>query len=309
MAMVQSREGRRLYLGPGGDSTRGGDFGVRAVGAGVSCVPVGCSRGQIVNEIVRRATDRIDAPRRRIALPHARNLAPAASVVLRVGHIARCAAPRPEGEGTLTIGSAHDVRGPNWFEHELEKRMISIRRTPVSRADAQRAERLTPLDRRKTPIDRPRLDPRISVGLAAALLVTGCAKQIPVPGNTFEAQQKVVIELKSNRELRGKIERGSHVDYREGDQVYRAEVSSLSDSSIVLQDLSLVRTDGSFSEVRQRQADARASLGAVIPERRLNRSEIEKVHLLTFDPARSARGLGFWSCAGTVLVLLLSERS
>ncbi|MBK8231109.1 MAG: hypothetical protein IPK72_11085 [Candidatus Eisenbacteria bacterium] len=193
--------------------------------------------------------------------------------------------------------------------------MTSIRPTPVPRADAQRAERLVTPNRRPAPQAHQALSsPAVlgflaALGFLAVLGLTGCAKQIPVPGNTFEAQQKVVIELKSNRELRGRIERGSHVDYREGDQVYRAEVTSLSDSSIVLQDLSLVRTSGSFTEVRERQADARASLGAVIPERRLSRSEIEKVHLLTFDPARSARGLGFWSCAGTVLVLLLSERS
>ncbi|MCC7144801.1 MAG: hypothetical protein IT349_22085 [Candidatus Eisenbacteria bacterium] len=187
--------------------------------------------------------------------------------------------------------------------------MTSIRPTPVPRADAQRAERLVTPNRRPAPQAHQALSSPAVLGFLAVLGLTGCAKQIPVPGNTFEAQQKVVIELKSNRELRGRIERGSHVDYREGDQVYRAEVTSLSDSSIVLQDLSLVRTSGSFTEVRERQADARASLGAVIPERRLSRSEIEKVHLLTFDPARSARGLGFWSCAGTVLVLLLSERS
>lgn len=147
---------------------------------------------------------------------------------------------------------------------------------------------------------------------AAALLAMaaiGCAKQVPVPSGVFEAQQKVVLNLSSDRQLRGRMERGAKVDYWEQGKLYSAHVASLSDSVIVLQDLNLVRTAGSSSEVRARQADSRVQLGTPESERRIARDDVQKVELLRFDPARSARSVGFWSCAGAVVVLLLGERS
>ena len=148
-----------------------------------------------------------------------------------------------------------------------------------------------------------------AVPVCLALALAGCAKQVPVPNGAFEAQQRVVLSLKSDRQVRGRMEKGAKVDYWEQGKLFRARVNSLSDSVIVLQDLMLVRTEGSRQEVEARQSDGRVLLGTPEPERRLSRSDVQKVEQLRFDPARSARSVGFWSIAGTVVVLLLGERS
>ncbi|MFN8546721.1 MAG: hypothetical protein U0527_01800 [Candidatus Eisenbacteria bacterium] len=71
------------------------------------------------------------------------------------------------------------------------------------------------------------------------------------------------------------MERGAKVDYWEQGKLYGAHVASLSDSVIVLQDLNLVRTAGSSSEVQARQADSRVQLGTPESERRIARDDVQ----------------------------------
>jgi hypothetical protein len=147
----------------------------------------------------------------------------------------------------------------------------------------------------------------LSMGLSPALV--GCAKRMPVETGTFEAQQNVVLTFSNDRSLSGKIDTGSRVRYVDRGTIYRAKVKSLSEDSIVLDDLILIRTKGSVEEVVSRLSDSQVILTDPLPDVSLSRSEIQKVELLVFDARSTFQTLSFWSLSGVVLGLLLGERS
>lgn len=142
-----------------------------------------------------------------------------------------------------------------------------------------------------------------------SLLPAGCAKRVPVDEGTFEAQEKVVLTFTNDRSLHGRIDTASEVEYHDQGSVYRATIQSVSEETIVLENAILERSAGSVEEAALRLADARLEVTDPVPKIVLLRSEIEGVDRVRFDGPRTLRNISFWTFSGTILGLLLSERS
>jgi hypothetical protein len=145
--------------------------------------------------------------------------------------------------------------------------------------------------------------------LGCMLVATGCTKRVPVAGDKFEAQQKVVLKLRGGEEVEGRMERGRTVELREPGTVWTAQVGAVTDEKIVLKDLILIRnTDGVKMEAA-RMKDARVDVSEGAPEKTFLRSEIVGVDLIKTDAAKTARNTTFWTFSAAVLTILLGERS
>lgn len=152
---------------------------------------------------------------------------------------------------------------------------------------------------------------RLLVGAGLVLLIlgaAGCSKRVPMADGQFEAQQNVVLTLKDGRTLRGKMDPGRTVVYDDGTAIYRAQVESVSEERIRLENLLLVEQKGSYQAVSHRMADARVSIGEPAEAVSLERSEVEQVEQIRFDTWRSVRQVAFWSYAGAMVALLLGEQ-
>lgn len=152
---------------------------------------------------------------------------------------------------------------------------------------------------------------RWAVLLLPVLLILGfaaCTKRIPVEGTAFEATQNVLLTLRNDRSLKGRIGPGQRVEYRDGDAVYRARVTRVSADTIRLEGL-LLLDRGDYEVVSRRLADARLSAGPPEEAVVIPRADVEKVELVKFDAPRTARGLGFWSYGSALFLVFLGERS
>lgn len=151
----------------------------------------------------------------------------------------------------------------------------------------------------------------LGVSALALFLVgtLGCAKRIPSPSGAFEATQRVVLTLSENRSISGRIGQGNRVEYAAAGTRYRARVRSLSEESIVLENLILTRRDGSSAEAAQRLRDSRIAITEPEESVTLLRKDIEQVAVLRPDTGRSLRGVGFWGMTAAFIVVLLGERS
>lgn len=148
------------------------------------------------------------------------------------------------------------------------------------------------------------------LGLAAVLLLApACSKRVPSPDGAFDATQRVVLSFSGERRLLGKIGQGARVEFVDHGKHYRARVRSLSEDSIVLESLVLVRTSGSSEEVMSRYRDSRVTLEPAVESTTLARTDIQKVEVVRGDSSRSLREVGFWGAAGAFLVVFLGERS
>lgn len=160
------------------------------------------------------------------------------------------------------------------------------------------------------------MNPRKWTALALAIAMLpgpwaiGCAKRVPAEGGTFEAQQEVVLTFSDDRIISGKMDQNSSVTYRDAEgNRYRARVRSLSEESIVLENLVLVASDHPIQEVTRRMADSRIVLDEPVPEVTLTRSEIQNVERIGFDAGRTFKNISFWAFSGAILALILNERS
>ncbi len=149
----------------------------------------------------------------------------------------------------------------------------------------------------------------VPVALASFLLAPlACTKRVLVDTGQFDATQKVLLTLKGDRSLKGKIAARQSVELREGDGLYRARVASVTEDSIRLENVLLLDEEG-YRTVNRRLADSRLVVTPADTSRVLLRSDVEKVELIRFDPLRTARGLGFWGYSGALFLLVLGERS
>lgn len=149
----------------------------------------------------------------------------------------------------------------------------------------------------------------LGIGLCGLIAgVFGCSKRVPLEDGVFQAQQKVLVTFDDGRTLEGRIAPGNTVTFTENRSVYRAKVSSVTESAIDLEELNLVDEADSYELVRARLADARRWIAPTEDQITLSRDNIESVDLLTFDPARFARVVTFWGYGAAVAILLIGER-
>ncbi len=148
------------------------------------------------------------------------------------------------------------------------------------------------------------------IGLCCLIAVmSGCSKRVPLEDGVFQAQQKVLVTFDDGRTLEGRIAPGNTVTFTENRSVYRARVSTVTESAIELEEVNLVDEADSYELVRARLADARRWIVPAEGHITLSRENIESVDLLTFDPARFARVATFWGYGAAVAILLNGERS
>jgi hypothetical protein len=145
--------------------------------------------------------------------------------------------------------------------------------------------------------------------LGLAVLISGCAKRVPVPDGAFDSQQKVVLAFAGGKSVSGQIDTNARVRFEDQGKVYRARVRALSDSTIVLEHLVLVQEGDALDEVTARLADSRVSIGPVLPEVTLTRTDIQNVERMQFDGPRTLRNGTFWAFSAAVVAMLLGERS
>ncbi|MCA9754308.1 MAG: hypothetical protein KDA27_00790 [Candidatus Eisenbacteria bacterium] len=149
----------------------------------------------------------------------------------------------------------------------------------------------------------------VSSALLLTLVLTGCAKRVPVEDGAFEAQEKVVLTLSNDRSLEGRIDTGSAVVYTDQGSVYHATIQSVNEKTITLEDAVLERTAGSVEEAALRLADARREVADTVPQITLIRDEIQGVERVGFDGPRTLRNVTYWTLTSTIVSLLLGERS
>lgn len=149
----------------------------------------------------------------------------------------------------------------------------------------------------------------VGLVLMATLMTTGCAKRIPVDDGAFEAQENVVLLFSNDRSLHGKIDTDSNVRYVDAGSSYRAQISSVSETTIILEGVVLEKSAGSVEEAALRLGDSRMAVDDEIPEIVLLRSEVEGVERVGFDGPTTLRNVTFWGLSGVILGFLLGERS
>lgn len=147
------------------------------------------------------------------------------------------------------------------------------------------------------------------VVLLGAGWLGGCAKRIPLEGGAFEANQKVVLTMKDGRTLRGHIAPDERVEYRDQDKIYRGRVIEVTDEIIRVGDLVLVEGINSYDTTLRRMKDSRLRLAPAGEPITLSRDEVAKVEQVVLDTGRTLRKTVFWTYGGTLLVVLLGERS
>jgi hypothetical protein len=145
--------------------------------------------------------------------------------------------------------------------------------------------------------------------LGCLIIATGCAKRVPVAGDKFEAQQKVVLKLQGGEEVEGRMERGRTVELREPGAVWSARVGQVTDEKIVLKDLVRIRDTKGVELEAERMKDARLAVAEGVPEKTFLRSEIVGVELIKTDAGKTARNVTFWTFSAAVLTILLGEKS
>lgn len=138
---------------------------------------------------------------------------------------------------------------------------------------------------------------------------SGCSKRMPIEEGTFEAQEQVVLDFSGQRSVTGKIDQNSKVTYRDQGNQFSARIRTLSEETIVLENLILVQSSDPVQETTRRLADARVVLQDPLPNVVLSRSEIESVDRVQFDAPRTFKHISFWTMSAAVLALILGERS
>lgn len=143
----------------------------------------------------------------------------------------------------------------------------------------------------------------------SVLLSAGCVKTVPQPDQSYDATQKVVLKLRGDREVQGKIAAGRQVAYREPNVVWTATVKENTEDRIVLTDLVKVREKtGNVVQVH-RITGGGAGAERAAQDITLLKSEVEAVEIVKTDVAKTARNATFWAYGAAVLSLLLGDRS
>ena len=149
----------------------------------------------------------------------------------------------------------------------------------------------------------------LAFALGVGPWLSGCSKRVPIEEGTFEAQERIVLDFNNERSVSGKIDQDSKVTYRDQGNEFSARIKSLSEDTIVLENLILVQSSDPVQETQLRLADARVVLQDPLPNVVLSRGDIEAVNRLEFDAPRTFKHLSFWSLSAAVLALILGERS
>jgi hypothetical protein len=146
--------------------------------------------------------------------------------------------------------------------------------------------------------------------LVISLIAAGCSALVPLGAdNNFQAQQNVVLTLKDGRTVRGHIDPGRAVEYRSGKSTYRARVANVTGDAIELDEVTLIDQADSYHIWSERLADARVQAEPVLAPVTLSRTDVSKVELISFAPAKTLRETVFWGFSGMMFVLLLGQRS
>jgi hypothetical protein len=143
----------------------------------------------------------------------------------------------------------------------------------------------------------------------SVLLSVGCVKTIPQPDQSYDASQRVVLKLRGDREIQGRIAAGRRVEYREPKLIWSARVKENTEDRLVLTDLVMVRERAGVALQSQRQAEGRIRVDSPAQDVTLLKNEVESVELVKTDVAKTARNATFWAYGAAVLSLLLGDRS
>lgn len=141
------------------------------------------------------------------------------------------------------------------------------------------------------------------------IVAGGCAKRIASTSLTFESHERVVLTLKSGEEIQGKFAPGKRVEIHGPSGVQSAIVQEVSEESIVLADLNVIRDAKGVRMQAKRIGDMRYVVTDAPAERTIPRDDILLVEQVRLDAMETTRISTFLTQVAIVVALLMGERS
>ncbi len=129
------------------------------------------------------------------------------------------------------------------------------------------------------------------------------------PAERVDPRTTLVVTFDDGTEVKGKIHIGSRVDIVTGTATYSGYIYDLSDTLMVVRDCTFIEASQSLDAQIQRMEHARKDVGGGLPRMEFDLRKIRKIEKVKVDALKTASHAVFWTLAGAVEAMLLSEKS